>query len=944
MRKIFLSAILAILCLMTLNATASLNPSFSKDIYVDTVPFFPNGTYDPAIPHPNEFLQYPIGKFPLRYHELVNYIKVLADKSDRVKYEVTGQTFEGRDLYAVYIGTKENIDNLELIKEKANLLATPNSVSTDAALDDLINTMPAVAWLGYSIHGDEISGVDAAAMMIYQLAAGTDDYTMNLLNNILIIIDPSENPDGRERYVSMLQTYKSKVPNYDRFSQQHSGVWPYGRGNHYLFDLNRDWIIVSQPETKARVKTIVDWKPHLVVDAHEMGSNATYLFTPPRQPINYNTPDNVTKWWDVFQSDQSSAFDKNGWSYYIKEWHEQWYPGYGSAWPTFFGTIGILYEQAGVDGEMVRQRDNYILTYHEAINHHFTSCLTNLNSLADHKNEILKDYYNTRKQISESGKVSFIIEDKGDPVKIKRFIESQIAQGIEVVRADESFTVRSAKDIFGNQVQSKSFDAGTYIIKTNQPHGALAKAALEFDPHLKLEFLEEERRELEKYGDTRMYETSTWSLPVAYNLPAFETESQVTVKSSKVNSVVLKDGQFINPDAEYAYVMPMTSENAYKMLVKLFDEKVVIYASEKEFSIDGKKTFAPGTLIFKKRGNNPDLYNILSKYSKEYKVDIFGINTGASAKGSYLGAGTFRLLKAPKVALLTGEPLSSGSFGSVWHYIDERLEIPHSLVDIGSLAWSNIDQYNVTIMPGSWGNRIGSVLGRGGERSIKDWVSNGGTLITVGAASVWAADSSTGFSGVVLKRQVLKDLDKYDKSLDKMIAAEAPKVDTMALWHPEKVLPKKDDVKKEDKGGAPKDIDELDEWQRKFSPQGVYLKVELDTEDWLNFGLGKAVPASIYTRTAFLADDRVRVSGRFAVDENQLRVSGLLWPEARSRWAKTVYSTHERNGKGQLILFANDPIFRAYNFGTGQMLLNAILYGPGMGSSFEGPYNEESRR
>ena len=351
---------------------AAYNPSFSHKLPVDTVPFYPGGTYDQAVPKPNDYISEPVGYWPVRYHDLVSYLKVVAEKSDRVKLEVGGKSHENRDLFNVFIGTPENIAKLDEIQKQSTTFADPrNKINPDALADN----MPAIAWLGFSIHGDEISGVDAGLQLVYQLAAGTDSATMHLLENVVIIIDPTENPDGRERYLSMLETYRSHVPNYDRNAQQHHGVWPYGRGNHYLFDLNRDWIYLSQPETKHRTQTILKWNPQLVVDAHEMGTNSTFLFTPPRQPINYNTPESIYKWWDVFQKDQGNAFDKNGWPYYNKEWHEQWYPGYGSAWPTFFGTIGILYEQSGVDGTMVQQSNGYLMTYHESVNHHFTSAL-----------------------------------------------------------------------------------------------------------------------------------------------------------------------------------------------------------------------------------------------------------------------------------------------------------------------------------------------------------------------------------------------------------------------------------------------------------------------------------------------------------------------------------------------------------------------------------------
>jgi hypothetical protein len=350
---------------LAVSAQAGLDPSYSNKAEIDTVPFYPGGQYDPAIPKPNDFLRHPIGQWPLRYGELVDYIEALgASTCKRVKIETHGESYEGRTLYNVFVSTEENIARLEKLRLAMNRVAEPTENASAREIDSLARTLPAFAWMGYSIHGDELSGVDAATQLIYQLAAGTDSATMNLLKNVVVIIDPTQNPDGRERFLSMIESYRSEVPNYNRFAMQHNGVWPYGRGNHYLFDLNRDWILVRGQETHGKLATILKWHPQLTVDAHEMGSNATFLFGPPGDPINYNTPSHYLKWAQIFGDDQAATFDSHAWPYYIKEWAEQWYPGYGSAWSTFFGSIGILYEMAGVDGQFVKQQDDYLLTYH----------------------------------------------------------------------------------------------------------------------------------------------------------------------------------------------------------------------------------------------------------------------------------------------------------------------------------------------------------------------------------------------------------------------------------------------------------------------------------------------------------------------------------------------------------------------------------------------------
>jgi hypothetical protein len=924
---------------MSINtAFSSVHPSYSDKVPVDTVPFYPGGQYNSDIPKPNDHLSYPVGFLPAHYNELINYLTILSQKSDRIKMVEHGKTHEGRKLYNLFVSSPENIGKLDNIKSNHNQLSDPGSMTT-TELNSFVEDLPAVAWLGHSIHGDEISGVDAAIQLAYQLAAGTDSTTMHLLENVLIIIDPIENPDGRERYLSMLDTYRSHVPNYDRNAQQHQGVWPFGRGNHYLFDLNRDWILVNQPETKGKLKTITEWHPQLVVDAHEMGSNATYLFSPPRQPINYNTPSNVYKWWGVFNKDQATAFDQRGWPYYSREWNEQWYPGYGSAWPTFFGVIGILYEQAGVDGSFVKQRDDYLLTYHESVNHQFRSALSNLFTLANNRKDIMIDYFKARKQIVEDGKksnLSFLFVPDKDKVKFNYFLESLLNQGIKVEKSTQQFTVPSVIDIYGNKSTSKKFPIETYIVKTDQPSGALAKAILEFDPHLKIEFLKEERRELEKHNDTRVYDVNSWSVPIAYNLDAYETKSSFSVETEKVTEVIKLTGELINPDAVFGFVVNMVGEKTYLMLNRLFGEQLTMFASEKAFKVDGY-SFNSGAILIRKRGNTKDLPNVLDKLAKDVGLNIYGVNTGLSTEGSHLGAGTFRLLKQPKIAIITGNLLSTTSFGSLWFTIDKQLNIPHSLISFPNFNFTNIDQYNLIVFPEIW---YYEGLNSLDKEKINNWVKRGGTIVGMGNIMAWMADTTNNISNVKIKRQVLDKLAQYSNNVNREIAAEAPIVDTMNIWHPKKSTTA---TKKEDEPSFPskKKAEEIDEWQRRFMPRGVYMKVELDTEDWLAFGMNKYVPASLYTDYAFMSESPVKTVGRFTTDETKLRVSGLLWPEARARWAGTSYVTRESVGKGQLILFAAHPNFRAYNFGIRQLFVNAILYGPGLGSSFEGPYIQQ---
>ncbi len=929
MNRLFLPA--SIMMLVTVAAGSALG-SYRPSDETDTIPFFPGGVYDESITTPRQYFGDEVFIRPVEYEHMVEYIEILAEQSPRLLVKQHGYTHEGQPLHHVIVTSEANMAALDDHRAALARLADPrlDPPVSDADLDNL----PASAWLGYSIHGDEISGSDAALRLIYQLAAGIDEETLELIEKTIIVIDPCENPDGRRRYLAMLRTFDSRTPNYDPSALQHGGVWPWGRSNHYWFDLNRDWIIAAHPETQGRLATILAWFPQLIVDGHEMGANATFMSDPPREPINYNTPDNVRRWWPRFNEDMARSFDERGWPHYTMEWHDQWYPGFGSAWGTFHGAIGILYEQAGVDGGAIRQRDGYMLTYHEAINHQFRASWSNLMTLAENRVEVLKDYRDTRRRMLEQGREAnetYIIVPGPDNLRTEAFLTSLMHQGIEVQQALEEFSAGSLRSSLGQSVNKRTFPPGSYLVGTAQPMGNLVRTIMEFDPHLNLEFLKDERRELEKYGHSKMYEISTWCLPLAYNVETWLSTDRIRVSAERISGPLIRSpGELHYPDALFGFVADMTGEATNRLMAHLFAEGLTIYTATEPFTIEGRD-YNRGSLLVRRQANPDNLPEILSRAATRFSVDIYGVNTAVATSGPFLGAPSFRLLKEPRVALCVGDGLDYTSCGTVWYTLDQELGLEHSLIEASRLTRTDLDRYNVIVIPSSWGSAIGSILGDSGARRLSDWVSDGGLLVLIGSSAQWAADSANSLSQARLMRQSLDELDKYEKRLHRELAAERPEVDTMALWHPAKVSPREEpeDPKTE---GAGKIDQETDTWNRRFHPRGVVLRGIVDTEDWLAFGVDSVVPLMTYTDDAILASAPVRSTVRYEPEEDELRLSGLLWPEARTRWAGTVWACRERKGQGQVVLFAGPPHFRAYWWGSRQMLVNALLYGPGMGT------------
>ena len=942
--------VMVVFLFMALSAKASTPEKCTNYSY--DVPFFPEGTYDPSIPVPDSVLGYQIGAKPVHYDELVHYLKQLAKASTRVQLNRYGETHEGRALYYIIISSDENMTRLADIKSSIAKLADPRKLRVKNEAYSLIEHTPAIAWLAYSIHGDELSSTDAAIQVAYQLAAGTDTLTQKLRQELIIIIDPLQNPDGRERFLSQLQQLAGTFPNPDPQSLQHSGFWPWGRGNHYLFDLNRDWFLLVHPETRGKVNSILEWNPQLFVDAHEMGPFSTYLFSPPREPFNPNMTETLMKWWQIFAREQAHAFDQYGWSYYTREWHEEWYPGYGSSWTIYTGAIGILYEQAGVQGTLVKQRDGSILTYRESVHHHFVSSIANLTTAANHRRELLRDFYlEKRKAIRGKSATpinAYIFVPDKNKVRLNKFIEILLLQGIEVQVAVNKFVANNLHDYWGQTFSKKELPAGTYIVSLAQPMQPLIQAILEFDPRMTDSFLVEERRALEKNKRTRLYEVTAWSVPIAYDLDAYWTDKPIKVKTSLVTQIEAPKGKVINLSPKYGYVFDYSSDAAVHALIMFLTNGYKVRVANKAFRVEGLP-FSRGSILLRGHENTTNLHDFVDKVATETGITIYGVNTALSDEGPDLGGEEFGLLEPPRIGVFAGAPIDFTDYGAIWYLLDRRYQIRFSSLNINSIQWLDLDKYNVLVLPSVWGNPLvyKNILGKSGIDKLRSWIKDGGTLIAIGSAAAFAADTSVNLSSVRLRRQVLDKIGTYEEAVKREQSAVKPTVDTKAVWEHKLEKEKKPPEQKKLAQKEKRELEELtkeDEWLRLFMPRGAILRADLDREHWLTSGMDDSettsygkVPVILYTSYAFMSKAPVQTPARLA-DIKKLRLSGLLWPEACKRWAKTAYLTRESIGKGQIILFADKPNFRGYFHGSERLLLNALLLGPGLGASHPTPW------
>jgi len=897
-------------------------------------PFFPGSSPDPAVPTPDSLLGQRLGTRLSHHAEILNCFRRWAEVSGRVEVATYATTYEGRDLIRAVITSPANLARLDSIRADLARLADPEGLSSKEA-GEIVERTPAVAWLGYSIHGDELSGCDAALALGYHLISDRSAETTALLDRIVVVIDPVMNPDGRERIISQVEQSAGYVPNLDDESMQR-GRWPWGRGNHYLFDMNRDWMVGANPETRGRWREIQAFHPQLMVDAHEMGSQDTYLFYPQSEPHNPNLPAALARWHKVFAADQARAFDAHSWSYYTREWADAWAPFYSDAWGSLNGAVGILYEQAGTRGFPLRRASGRVLTYREAVHHHAVSSLANLKTLEAHRKEILEDYLAERQaRISRRAPENsrqFVLVPGSNRSRERTLLDLLRAQGIRIWRAPEAFTARNAVNRLGAAAAHKEFPAGSFLVPARQPQGALVKAYLAFDPHFDKKVLTEERRRLEQEDASMMYDVTTWSLGSAFDLDVWWADS-TTLKGAPLEGPPSLGGGGRPPEGlpkgrTVAWIVDGSSDASVSFAARAMQAGLAVHQADREFSAAGR-TFPRGSLLVLRGENGDEVEAGVARAARDSGVRPWPVATERSPdEGPDLGGQHFHLLALPRIALLGNSPISPDTYGHVWFLLDHEIGVPFSILDVQTFGDYDLRRYNVLIVPPSRGG-LARVLGPH-QDDLRSWVENGGTLIACGSSAAALCGPDFGLVATRLRRDSLEDLETYRRAAEREKDARTIRVEEPAVWEPPKSSSRKPPAEKKEE---PPEVDEEEEaWARRFSPSGVLLRGLVDAHHWITAGAGEEMAVFFAGSNVFLSKEPVRTPVRFAGEE-ALRLSGLLWPEARERIADSAWLTVEPVGNGQVVLFASMPGYRMIFRGTGRLLENAVIFGPGRGAS-----------
>lgn len=808
---------------------------------------------------PDEFLGYELGMAFTPHYKVVNYFNQAAMALPKqMKIESYGETNEGRELLLAVVSDADNIARIEDIRKNNLRLA---GILTDKPAD--LNA-PAIVWLSYNVHGNEASSSEVSMKVLYELLNPSNPETKAWLKNTVVIIDPCLNPDGRDRYVNWFAQMVGRYPDANINSQEHEEPWPGGRGNHYNFDLNRDWAWQTQMETQLRIVKYNAWLPQVHCDFHEQGVGSPYYFAPAAEPFH----DAVTAWQREFQTtigkNHARYFDAKGWLYFTKEYFDLFYPSYGDTYPIFNGAIGMTYEQAGHSrgGLAVATDDGDTLTLKDRIAHHFTTSMSTIETSSGNAKKLTGEF---RKYFSQS-----VLEGAG---KYKTYVITETNSGklAALVHFFQKNGIRygstSGNSITGYNYftgQEERFTAsGNLAVSALQPKSALVQVL--FEPKSAL-------------SDSVTYDITAWSLPFVHGVQTYAVKARLDLGQFQMPEAVAS----LPPDA-YGYLVSYHSFADVKFLAALLKAGVRTRYAEREFEYGGK-VFSKGTLIVLKKGNE-DKVQLFADLARFYKVSVEPVKSGFMDKGFDFGSDKVNLIKNTVVAILTGPGVNPNAAGEIWHLFDQQLNYPIRLMNAKGIDGNRLKDVDVLILPDG---RYDLFKDKETLAQVKMWVQQGGKIITLDNAVVQMAGADWGV--------------KFKKE--------------------------DEEAKKEDKRDGSNVFENIRRYEDRErdrvvnSTPGPIYKVELDNSHPLAFGY----PAYYYSMK--LSSDIyefMKGGWNVGVIKKENQAAGFVGSAAREKIKDgTVIGVLEL-GRGSVVFFADDPVFRNFWENGKMMLTNAVF-------------------
>ncbi|TYP95525.1 Zinc carboxypeptidase [Fodinibius salinus] len=840
--------------------------------------FDPNISYDSEISSPAEFLGYELGSEFSFHSDVVDYLKYLAEESDRIRLKKYAETYEGRGLYFAVISSEGNQSNIDQLRNNNLQLTDPGNLEDNTA-ESIKGDQPVTVWLSYNVHGNEPSSSEAAMQTAYRLVAGMDAETKKMRSDAITIIDPMLNPDGRDRYVYWYKSSRSALLNSNADDLEHDEIWPGGRTNHYWFDLNRDWVWLVHPESRGRIETYQKWMPQVHLDLHEQGFNSNYFTMPGTTPRNHELPENYEKWADVFGRGVIAEFDDHNINYATREAFDFFYPGYGSSYPSNMGAIGMLAEQGGHSrgGRSVETKDGYKLTLRQRVFDHYTNSIATVRTSIENRKPLLDYFQNAFSEEAKKGDVEAFIIPNNDRSYTGELINIMLQHGVEIGQATENFEVDDAYSYWDGEAESRQFKKGSYIISTDQPR------------HIFLNTLM--KRQL-AIGDSVMYDMATWAAPMAYNLDAAWSNDDVKVETTPVTEVSTYDHGVKNSGAGYAYVVDGKQRYAPNALAKFWDAGYRVRVAKKYFTYDGKR-YSRGSLVILLGRNYEKRDTIASdmeRIAKEAKVTIEGFDTGRMVSGMDLASNDSEPVDRPNVALMVDSPFSSYTAGQIWFLFDQWTEFGINRIRSDRLSYLDLQEYDVLVLPGAWGG-LSSTLDSTALDKLKGWVKDGGTLVATESAAEFMSKGKSGFTSVELADEPSKGDKEEDTIKPAAYTTYAAREDSSGL----KRIP------------------------------GSAFQGHIDNTNPLAFGMPNKLFSLKFSDESLVPSTDWQVVGHYSKDSQSVLASGYASPENKKQVAGNAFAGVQRMGSGQVVFLLDNTQYRMFWVGPARMMQNAVM-------------------
>ncbi len=822
------------------------------------------------IPDAKAFFGYEFGENFTFYHKVVDYINTIDQLSTRVKAWEYGKTYENRPLMVCAISSPENLASLDEIRLN-------NLKRTGMIQGEIKGKNMPIIWLSYNIHGNEASGTEAGLRTLYELATKNDENTKKWLDNLVIMLDICENPDGRDRYVNNYYQRKGKNPNPYLQTWEHQEPFPSGRFNHYFFDLNRDWAWQTQVESQKRVALQQQYLPQIHADFHEMGLESSYFFAPASRPFH----ENITFWQREFQQimgeNHSKYFNQNRWLFFTQEVYDLLYPSYGDTYPSFQGAIGFTYEQGGSGraGLATIRQQGDTLTLHDRYFHHFTVSISTIEVAYNNREKLLKEFEKFYKDSRENPVATYktyIIKHNQNPQKIKALLQlldkQQIQYGHPITPLKtKGYAYHLAKNTDTKTESKVDVEEKDIVLSMYQPKSTLLKVL--FEPQTYLE-------------DSITYDLTAWALPFAYNLKAYALKEKIAINTQKIiNANEWGNDKNINENVsqknDFGYLCDWEDVKNAVFLGELLQQNIKIRFTNEDFTLD-KKVYKRGSFLILHTDNKhlKDMGEILSNISKKHQINVQSINNGKVENGKDLGSDELNLLTAPQVALVLGDDVSPTEFGAIWHFFDQELNYPAHILHADRLGKSNLFAYKVVILSaGNFQNQMPILM---------DFVTQGGRIIAIDdAIESFAKDNRTTLHKTIEQQNSLKK----DKLPERQTVENPP-------------------------------YNKISRFEISQNTAGSIFRLAFDDTHPLSFGIGNQLDIIKQNRTIY-----PRLPETIAYYDTH--IAGFVGQKLKNKIGQSLAIGTEKIGKGQIVYFVDAPIFRGFWHAGKLLFANAVF-------------------